>query len=175
MAEETGKGKGFVSKSLGKLGLDTLFYSSDADELESYDYKPTEPTRKVTSAAPETQEYARVTPLRKSVPTHAPINSDFTEIETLRPSSFSEAPRIAELLRSGIPIVLDLSGIADAQGQRILDFASGVVLGVNGHLKRITGKVFIITPEAISISEGEAKEARVGYSDSGSFYVAPKE
>lgn len=166
MTQESGKNKGFVNRSLGKLGLDTLFYTSDENETAAY-AREQEPRESSVQA-----ELAEVTPMRRVTPTYAAAQPAFTDIETLRPRSFSEAPRIAELLRDSVPVVLDLSNIADPQAQRIIDFASGVVLGVNGGMKRITGKVFMITPESVNISEGDPEHAAVGYSDSGSFFVA---
>lgn len=116
---------------------------------------------------------SQVTPLKRVTPTVSAPAQPMSEILTVHPASYSEAPVIAEHYREGVPVILNLSRLSDNDARRIIDFAGGLVLGLNGHIERVTGKVFLLTPEHVAIADvADADEQLV---DSGSFFVAPQQ
>lgn len=72
-------------------------------------------------------------------------------IATIFPRSFNDARAIGESFRSGMTTVVNLESLTDADGRRIVDFMSGLVLALNGQIERAQSKVFILTPDTIQV------------------------
>ncbi len=75
------------------------------------------------------------------------------EILTVHPKQYRDAQVIAESFRDGIPpVIINLSQMSDADARRLIDFASGLSLGLYGRIERVTSKVFLLSPESIAVS-----------------------
>ncbi|TDN43474.1 cell division inhibitor SepF [Curtobacterium flaccumfaciens] len=111
---------------------------------------------------PKTQTHqrgAQVTPLRRSHTTAqkaAPVQ-EMNEILTVHPREYKDAQSIAESFRDGIPVIINLSQMTEADARRMIDFASGLSLGLYGKIERVTNKVFLLSPAHVAVS-GEAPE-----------------
>ena len=114
------------------------------------------------------QKAANVTPLRKATPTRQPAAQAMNEILTVHPTEYREAAVIAESFRDGVPVILNLSRMNDAEAKRLIDFAGGLSMGLRGRIERVTTKVFLLSPEHVAISGDEQPRG-----DSGSFFVSP--
>ena len=57
-----------------------------------------------------------------------------------------------ENFREGVPVIINLSQMSDADARRLIDFASGLSLGLYGRIERVTSKVFLLSPENIAVS-----------------------
>lgn len=95
---------------------------------------------------------AAVTPLRKVTPTRSVAAPSLNEILTVHPTQYSDAAVIAESFRDGIPVVINLSQMSEAEAKRLIDFASGLSMGLRGRIERVTSKVFLLSPEHIAVS-----------------------
>ncbi len=114
------------------------------------------------------QQRAAVTPLRRVTPTRAPSAQPMNEILTVHPTEYRDAKVVAESFRDGVPVIINLSRMDEGDAKRLIDFASGLSMGLNGRIERVTSKVFLLSPEHIEIAGEEAPQ-----NDSGSFFVAP--
>ncbi len=99
-----------------------------------------------------------------SRPTSAPLADrrpapDLSRIETIHPRSYNDARRIGEEYREGVPVIMNLSELEDADAKRIIDFAAGLVFGMRGSIERITNKVFLLSP--VNVDVGDAARAQV--------------
>ena len=47
--------------------------------------------------------------------------------------------------------MLNLDGISDEEAQRMLDFSSGAVYALSGSIQRVSGNIFLLTPEGLNI------------------------
>ena len=59
------------------------------------------------------------------------------EILTVHPKQYRDAQVIAENFRDGIPVIINLSQMSDADARRLIDFASGLSLGLYGRIERV--------------------------------------
>jgi len=117
--------------------------------------------------AVQEQEFsAPVTPIKPSVtPAPAPKPSTpavgaMNEILTVHPKAYDkDAQLIAESFRDGVPVIMNLSQMTDADARRIIDFASGLTQGLNGRIERVTNRVFLLTPENVNV-HGDEHHAR---------------
>jgi cell division inhibitor SepF len=104
-----------------------------------------------------------------SRPTSAPLADrrpapDLSRIETIHPRSYNDARRIGEDYREGVPVIMNLSELEDADAKRIIDFAAGLVFGMRGSIERITNKVFLLSPVNVDVGdEARAQIAKDGF------------
>lgn len=80
-------------------------------------------------------------------------------ITTLHPGSYSDARRIGEEFREGVPVIVNLTGMEDADAKRIVDFAAGLIFGLRGTIERVTNKVFLLSPANVDV--GAAARAQI--------------
>ena len=69
---------------------------------------------------------------RRRPVTAAPVMTELSRITTLHPSTYNEARTIGENFREGIPVIMNLSEMDDADAKRLVDFAAGLVFAVHG-------------------------------------------
>lgn len=82
-------------------------------------------------------------------------NSSYREelgLYVSKPKSFSECQDISDILVGGTAVVINLEGFDDEIAQRIMDFVSGTVYAINGTLNTIATRIYLVSPESISIS-----------------------
>ena len=81
---------------------------------------------------------APITPLRRPVAVRQPAGGAVNEILTVHPKQYRDAQLIAESFREGVPVIINLSQMSDADARRLIDFASGLSLGLYGRIERVT-------------------------------------
>lgn len=67
------------------------------------------------------------------------------------PKSYGEVQKLIDYLRAGESVMLNLDGISDEEAQRMLDFSSGAVYALSGSIQRVSGNIFLLTPEGLGI------------------------
>lgn len=140
----------------------TMVYLGLADEEDAYEEHaaavaaPARASRERDRDRDEVHEEAApapVTPLRRPVAVRQPAAAGaVNEILTVHPKQYRDAQLIAESFREGIPVIINLSQMSDADARRLIDFASGLSLGLYGRIERVTSKVFLLSPENIAVS-----------------------
>lgn len=91
---------------------------------------------------------ANVTPLRRAP---QQVNA-MHEILTVHPRQYKDAKEIAAAFRDEIPVIINLSQMTDSDARRLIDFSAGLTQGLNGKIERVTTKVYLLSPETISVS-----------------------
>ena len=129
-----------------------------ADEPEeAYEEQP-QPTR-AQAAAPVAAAPAprgAVTPIRRN-PTRT-TGAEMNEILTVHPRAFKDVKVIAEHFRDGVPVIINISQMADAEARRLIDFSCGMAEALFGKMERVTGKVFLLSPSHVAVS-GDGADA----------------
>jgi len=128
----------------------TMVYLGLADEEEVYE-EPA-PQSRARSAEKTLEKAAPVTPIHRPAVVRQPAPSAINEILTVHPKQYRDAQVIAENFREGIPVIINLSQMSDADARRLIDFASGLSLGLYGRIERVTSKVFLLSPENVAVS-----------------------
>ena len=135
----------------------TMVYLGLADE-DYEDELPSAPVAPVSSGHDRTsQGRAPVTPLRRPAATRHQAPSGMNEILTVHPRHYKDAQTIAESFREGVPVIINLSQMSEPEARRLIDFASGLSMGLYGKIERVTTKVFLLSPEHVAVS-GDAAE-----------------
>jgi cell division inhibitor SepF len=136
----------------------TMVYLGLADE-DYDDELPSAPVAPVSGGYErQTPGRAPVTPLRRPAPSRHHAPSGMNEILTVHPRHYKDAQTIAESFREGVPVIINLSQMSEPEARRLIDFASGLSMGLYGKIERVTNKVFLLSPEHVAVS-GDAAEA----------------
>lgn len=142
-------------------------------------YPEDERDNELTQAVPAREEYGRgrdreeraverveptdasITPLETRRPAAVPRTADLTRIVTVHPRTYNEARTIGEHFRDGVPVIMNLSDMEDADAKRLVDFAAGLIFGLRGAIERVTSKVFLLSPADVVVT-AEDKERIAG-------------
>ena len=88
--------------------------------------------------------------------------SDLARIETVTPRTYNDARTVGEHYRAGVPVIMNLSEIDDDDAKRLVDFAAGLVFAVHGSINRVTAKVFLLSPENITVTDEDKQRIAAG-------------
>jgi cell division inhibitor SepF len=87
-----------------------------------------------------------------------------SRITTLCLRSYNEARSIGEPYRDGIPVIMNVTEMADADAKRLVDFAAGLAFALHGSIEKVTSKVFLLSPQNIEVTaEDKRKIAEGGF------------
>jgi cell division inhibitor SepF len=88
------------------------------------------------------------------------------QITTLHPTTYREARTIGEHFRDGVPVIINLTEMDEADARRLVDFAAGLAFGLRGTIERVTNRVFLLSPANVQVTaEDKAKIAEGGFFD----------
>lgn len=90
-----------------------------------------------------------------------PRTADMSRITTVHPRTYNEARTIGEHFRDGVPVIMNLSEMEDVDAKRLVDFAAGLIFGLHGTIERVTSKVFLLSPQNVTVT-AEDKERIAG-------------
>ena len=74
-----------------------------------------------------------------------------SNIIMVEPKSMSEIQQVVDYLKQGQSVAVNLEGLSSADMERILDFLSGAIYGLNGSIHRWHGDLFLLAPEGHKI------------------------
>ena len=123
-----------------------------------------EPDKPVESKPPgprpvpdEDDEYrAPVTPIKRVVQSREE-NAEVHKLRTIHPRSYNDAKLIGEAIRSGTPVIINVTDMAESEAKRLVDFSAGLAFGLHGAIERVTNKVFLLTPMNVeNVVEGHS-------------------
>lgn len=96
---------------------------------------------------------ATVSPIRSSVrPIESAAPGSLHTIRTIHPRSYNDAKAIGQAFRDGVPVIMDLSAMDEANSKRLVDFSAGLIFGLHGSIEKVTGNVFLLSPESITVT-----------------------
>jgi len=162
---------GLLRKSMLYLGL----VDDEGDYLDGNradDYDEPEPARGRRGGA-AVEERTRVAAVR-TAPSHdrtavtaVAFDSDDerrprraagapARITTLHPRTYNDARVIGEQFRGGVPVIMNLTDMDDADAKRLVDFAAGLTFGLRGRIEKVTRSVFLLSPEGVAVQLDDA-------------------
>ena len=68
------------------------------------------------------------------------------------PRTYDEAQEIADHLKSRRSVVVNLQRVRRDQAIRIVDFLSGTVYALGGHISKVGSDIFLCTPDSVEVS-----------------------
>ncbi|MDO5701659.1 MAG: cell division protein SepF [Bowdeniella nasicola] len=140
---------GVIKKTMKYLAL-----AQPEDEYEGEDYEVYEDEAyEEEHNAPQ----AEVTPITRAASAAGRFEAgpELSRIRTFHPTAFNEAKPIGTAFREGIPVILNLAGMSEADSKRMIDFCSGVAYGLDGTIERVTRGVFLLSPATVEVQSGD--------------------
>jgi cell division inhibitor SepF len=86
-------------------------------------------------------------------------------IHKSEPKRFNEAREVADRFKDGVAVIMNLQSTEDSTARRLVDFASGLVYGLDGKIELVANRVYLLTPADVEVS-AEERERIAG----GGFY-----
>ena len=78
-----------------------------------------------------------------------------SNIIMVEPKTHSEIQQVVDYLKQGQSVAVNLEGLSVSDTERILDFLSGAIYGLNGSIHRWHGDLFLLAPEGHKILKKE--------------------
>ena len=92
--------------------------------------------------------FARKPQQSKVVNIHS--NNQF-KVVIMQPESFDDAREVCDHLKNKKPIVVNLENLNKETAQRVVDFLSGSVYGLDGDIQKVSAGIFLIAPNNVDI------------------------
>jgi len=73
------------------------------------------------------------------------------KVMLLEPRAYSESQQIADYLKNRTQVIVNMKRVTPDQAKRIIDFLSGTIYAIGGHLEKLGGGIFLATPNNIAI------------------------
>ncbi len=70
----------------------------------------------------------------------------------LRPLGFDEVTVVADCLKSGQAVVLNLENVENTVAKRMMDYLAGALYALDGKLERLARRAFLLAPYGVNIS-----------------------
>ncbi|GAB3152140.1 cell division protein SepF [Amycolatopsis stemonae] len=103
---------------------------------------------------------ARLRPVTE--PARPPLRDPLSRITTLHPTSYVEARAIGEHYREGIPVIINLTEMENADAKRLVDFAAGLAFALRGSMDKVTNKVFLLSPPDVDVTAEDRRRIAEG-------------
>ncbi len=163
-----------MGSAMRKMGVYLgLLEDTDRYDDEYYDEYDERPQRGATEEPARPAPVANISERRRPQPAAAAVHdpasptvAELSRITTLHPRTYNEARTIGENFREGVPVIMNLGEMDDADAKRLVDFAAGLVFGVRGTIERVTNKVFLLSPPNVSV----AAEDKQRIAEHGAFF-----
>jgi cell division inhibitor SepF len=76
------------------------------------------------------------------------------------PKEFEEIQIIADNFKDNIPVIINLQKADQDLAKRVIDFCSGLTYALEGNIRKVAEKVFLITPYNVEVSSEEKELLR---------------
>ena len=70
------------------------------------------------------------------------------EPQTVRPRRFDQAQELADKIKEGQPVIMNLEGTEREVARRLIDFASGICYALDGSMEKVATGVYLLKPLA---------------------------
>ena len=114
--------------------------------------EPPASSRRRVSATPEYREAGVYIHQAQDIPAYPGADADSEIIVARR---FSDAQALADGIRVGRAVVLDLRSTEPEMVRRLVDFTSGLTYALDGKMAKIAQGVILVTPAGVSVSLAE--------------------
>lgn len=91
-----------------------------------------------------------------------PSSAAASTIHRSEPKRFNEAREVADRYKEGSAVIMNLQSTDDTIARRLVDFASGLVYGLDGKIELVANRVYLLTPADVEVSAEERERIAGG-------------
>jgi cell division inhibitor SepF len=140
-----------MAKLLNKM-LNLVGWESEEEEIEE---EMQEELKDESHQSPQyLHAFSKKSQQNKVVNIHS---SNQFKVVIMQPETFDDARDVCDHLKNKKPVVVNLENLNKETAQRVVDFLSGSVYGVDGDIQKISAGIFMIAPNNVDIM-GEFKD-----------------
>lgn len=77
--------------------------------------------------------------------------------EIIAAHSFSDAKRLADMIRERIPVLVNLRDTEPDMVRRLVDFSSGLIYALDGTMRKVSEGVILVSPPRVTLSVDEER------------------
>ena len=145
------------------MNLLKKFVRNDNADMEEEDYNdiymmPEDLKMEIAGSDTESELSAMDSPARKDPEIH-PASPDKVALKLLQPKSHTEATKIADKLKEGCIVLLDISNLTKEKAHRLVDFLAGVAYVLGGEMIKTNKNTIVVSPAGVDISGFAPEEA----------------
>ncbi|MBC7333846.1 MAG: cell division protein SepF [Actinobacteria bacterium] len=165
----------FIKKTLYFLGLggneedeseeyEDIYYSEEAmgsndlardrKILSEPKYYREDKDERIDRTQPGGREVSRFRPGRRGL-LHSVKPEKKSRVFVIEPHEFEEVQVIGDNFKEEIPVIVNLQNTNTELSKRIVDFCSGLTYALEGEIKKVADKVFLITPYNVEVTSEE--------------------
>ena len=141
---------GVLKKTLTYLGLVEEDEFEDLDEVGAPPENAEVRRFQRPQAVREVELEAEHGGIVRTIPSNRAASAG--SIHKSEPRRFNEARDIADRFKDGIPVIMNLQSTDDTIARRLVDFASGLVYGLDGKIEMVANRVYLLTPANVDVS-----------------------
>ena len=78
-----------------------------------------------------------------------------TEIYTVEMTSYADCTEVSDNFRLGIPVIVNMGALSEVDANKMLNYMLGLKEGLYGHLRRVTSKVWLLSPQHVGVNDEE--------------------
>ncbi|CAN5673154.1 cell division protein SepF [soil metagenome] len=83
------------------------------------------------------------------------VSTGMASIHKSEPKRFNEAREVADRFKDGTAVIMNLQATEDSIARRLVDFASGLVYGLDGKIELVANRVYLLSPADVEVSAEE--------------------
>jgi len=81
-------------------------------------------------------------------------------VHVTSPTTFNDVEEVGANFRDDVPVLMNLQGASETVAKRMLDFASGLIYGLDGSIERTGERIFLLTPSDVEVAADERARLR---------------
>jgi cell division inhibitor SepF len=151
---------GVWKKTMSYLGLVEDDEYEELDEIGSDAQQESAPVRRLGRPARQEAAPARQDTIVRTISAARPAPG--SSIHKSEPKRFNDAREVSDKYKDGIPVIMNLQGTEDSTARRLVDFASGLVYGLDGTIETVANRVYLLTPANMEVSAEERERLKEG-------------
>lgn len=146
-----------MAPSLRRIGEYLGLTSEEPVESFPGPAAPEVPSRPTVGTVRRIDDDARVVPITRTTPEPSvrplPNVEPASRIVTVSPHNFNDAAHVGEEIRRGHAVIMNLNDCDEALARRLVDYASGLIHGIDGKIAKVSRGIFVISPKNVNVDE----------------------
>ena len=154
----------FLQRIKEMLGLAGEYYEDEYDD-DYYDEDDDEAFEDRSSRSVYRSPYSERLSMRRAdreqdLNRADPAGPPQVQMHIVEPRSFAEAQGIADKLKMGTPVIVNMTVSDPDLAKRLIDFSSGLTYGLDGGMQKVSDRVFMLTPANVAVSDAQRRDLR---------------
>ncbi|MDQ3210709.1 MAG: cell division protein SepF [Actinomycetota bacterium] len=141
---------GVWKKTLNYLGL----VEEDEDFVDDMPESEPAPVRRMRPQAIR-EVPAEAEGVVRTIASPRSVSTGMSAIHKSEPKRFNEAREVADRFKDGTAVIMNLQSTEDSIARRLVDFASGLVYGLDGKIELVANRVYLLSPADVEVSAEE--------------------